>query len=118
MGPQLLQWHSQCQGSARAQAPNGEVRGGYPADCIAPASPDHNTKVTKVVFEMLQGVGVGDQVLDDPLPLSAIVAVVVAQPVDLLRESVFAGLGVAPRAAFAGDSFSFPFSPFLGALSF
>ena len=47
MGPQLLPWHSQCQGSARAQAPNGEVRGGYPADCIAPASPDHNTKVKK-----------------------------------------------------------------------
>ena len=49
MGPQLLPWHSQCQGSARAQAPNGEVRGGYPADCIAPASPDHNTKVKKSV---------------------------------------------------------------------
>ena len=45
MGPQLLPWHSQFQGSARAQAPNGEVRGGYPADCIAPASPDHNSKV-------------------------------------------------------------------------
>ena len=41
MGPQVLPRHSQCQGSARAQAPNGEVRGGYPADCIAPASPDY-----------------------------------------------------------------------------
>ena len=51
---------------------------------------------------MFQGVGVGDQVWDTPLPSSAIVAVVVAQPVDLLRESVFAGLGVAPRAAFVG----------------
>ena len=52
---------------------------------------------------MFQGVGVDDQAWDDPLPPSVIVvAVVVAQPVDLLRESAFAGLGVAPRAAFAG----------------
>jgi len=59
------------------------------------------------VFDMFQGVGVDDQVWDDPLPPSVIVAVVVAQPVDLLRESVFAGLGVAPRAAFVGDTRAF-----------
>ena len=53
---------------------------------------------------MFQGVGVDDQVWGDPLPPLVIVAVVVAQPVDLLRESVFAGLGVAPRAAFVGDT--------------
>ena len=55
MGPQLLPWHSQCQGSARAQAPNGEVRGGYPADCIAPASPDHKTKVKSQVSNFASG---------------------------------------------------------------
>ena len=59
MGPQLLPWHSQCQGSARAQAPNGEVRGGYPADCIAPASPGHNTKV-KVWWRGTRGELAGD----------------------------------------------------------
>jgi hypothetical protein len=47
MGPQLLPRHSQCHVSARPQAPNGEARGGYPADCIAPASPDHNKKSQK-----------------------------------------------------------------------
>ena len=53
---------------------------------------------------MLQEVCVDDQAWDDPLPSSVIVAVVVAQPADLLRENYLSGLGVAPRAAFVRDT--------------
>ena len=55
------------------------------------------------VFEVLQVESDDYQARDNPLQPSIVVAVVVAQPIDLLWEGVFAGLGVAPRATFVRD---------------